>query len=70
MKLNTSPLDIGRGKRVIQKETGSYSLRAVAPDHKEIEKLSYRGRYISINDIESKLKVGRLVESSRRYLWN
>ena len=41
-----------------KKETGSYSLRAVAPDHKEIEKsIIQSGRYININDVESKLKV-------------
>jgi len=41
-----------------KKETGSYPLRAVSPDHKFTEKTQVvSGRYLNENDIERKLKV-------------
>lgn len=47
-------------------EKGSYSIRAVHPDHQYLEKtLVYEGRYISAKDLQEKSKViviGRLVE--------
>ncbi len=49
-----------------KKETGSYTIRAVYPDHQKIEKtiIDY-GRYINNNDINKKLKVtviGKMVK--------
>lgn len=50
-----------------KKETGTYSVRAVTPDHKYIEKtIINEGRYLNENDIEKKLKVtviGRMVKA-------
>lgn len=47
-------------------EKGSYSIRAVHPDHQYLEKTQvYEGRYISAKDLQEKSKViviGRLVE--------
>lgn len=41
-----------------KKETGSYSIRAVLPDHQKTEKtIITNGRYLNDNDIEKKLKV-------------
>jgi putative ABC transport system permease protein len=41
-----------------KKETGSYSVRAIMPDHQKIEKtLITKGRYINENDVNKKLKV-------------
>jgi len=48
-------------KRVVakyKKETGSYSVRAVSPEHQYIEKtILQTGRFINNNDITNKLKV-------------
>lgn len=50
-----------------KKETGSYPVRAVAPDHKFIEKtIVDKGRYLNDNDIQKKLKVaviGKMVKA-------
>ncbi len=41
-----------------KKETGSYTVRAVMPDHQKIEKtIITDGRYLNENDIDKKLKV-------------
>ncbi len=41
-----------------KKETGSYQIRAVLPDHEAIEKtIVTSGRYLNANDINKKLKV-------------
>lgn len=50
-----------------KKETGTYSVRAVTPDHKHIEKtIIDNGRYLNDNDIDKKLKVaviGKMVKA-------
>ncbi|HFS67817.1 MAG TPA: FtsX-like permease family protein, partial [Flavobacteriia bacterium] len=41
-----------------KKETGTYSVRAVLPDYKKIEKtIVTKGRYLNQNDVDKKLKV-------------
>lgn len=49
-----------------QKESGSYSIRAVSPDHQYLEKtILMRGRYLHAEDINKRTKnvvIGRLVE--------